>query len=703
MGKMAVFISMLLVLGLAFSATFSPDPYMYEDEKGLVVEYIAFQSQYANNSTAKIMKIGDKEALLLLDGKIVEDSATIGEIVREYYRASFYPSPAELSAIKTDVDKFHASRNYSTRFGPSEHVCWTSGTFLAHRPCNDLVSCTQTASMVCTITGADGCLIDVLATYILDYKKGIDKLNDGYGRFNTEYNSFGTNNIASSFSNMDSALDGLRAGADQVSKNKLRYDTSCRDCLLVCPEIKLDYAALASAKTKIEALRIKTGPYVNLQTTIDNLHFSTQERILYRAGEEQAMVFAPKYEAAKAKFGGLSAQAVEAKALVSDSDFVSAADSFLDKQDELEHKLMLRQFDGFDAIISGYETAGKTLFAKINGSAAPYQMMMDAQDEANDKIIVAMWSTNRLSKSSLDAYNSLAERKIAIDAKIAPPMKSEQYAAIADDYQKLTIDTKTYIASSATLQDSVFGMGNSFGRASVDGTMALVSSMTPISFKTRQEVAKYAPPLVLGAIDLSILTIGLLAFVAVFYHFHGFFRSKLALSGWVLAFLGFVFVLLIGSVGFYGIVVANEKYTSFVDYYGSLRASDSRVAIIVDETGSSNPGAISMRACADQVADQLRKINKTMVHKYYINGKACIAVVPKNMTEDGTVLYETKNDLKAPECLNSMPDMPVIELEHSDSNQPPIFTTIVTKQAVFRGNDAYYGKKPLCDPANVLD
>jgi len=703
MRKMAVFVSILFVMALAFPAQFSPTPYLYENEKNATVEYATFQSQYANNSTAKIMKVGDETALLLVNDRIIEDRSTINEIVGEYYQTSFYPSASELSAIKTDADRFKASRNYQTRFGPSEKTCWTSGTFLAHRPCNDLASCTQTASMVCAITGADGCLVDLLASYILDYKKGVDKLNDSDSKFNAGYVSFNANNIAASLSQMDEALDNLKVGADQVSNNKLRYDTTCRDCLLVCPEIRLDYAALASGKSKIAALRVKTAPYVNLQATVDGIYLSTQERISYRAGEEQATIFAPKYEAAKTKFGGLSAQAVEAKTLMADSNFVSAADSFLNKQDDLEHKFNMRQFEGFDALLLGYETAGKSLLVMINNSTSSYKAMLEAQDETNDKIIVAMWEVDRLSKSSLDTYNSLAERKNSIDAKIKPPMTTAQYAAITSDYQKLTTDAKTYIASSATLQDSVFGVGNSFGRASVDGTMALVSSMTPISFKTRQNVAKYAPPLVLGAIDLSILTVGLLAFVAVFYHFHGFFKSKIALSGWVLTFLGFVFVLLIGSVGFYGIVVANEKYTSFVDYYDSLRASDSKVAIIVDETGSSNPGAISMRECADQVAMQLKKMGKTAVYKYNINGKTCTSVVPKNVTANGTQIYATTTDLKAPDCLDAMPDMPVIELMHSDTNQVPIFTTIVTKQAIFKGNDAYYGKTPMCDPANVLE
>ena len=35
-------------------------------------------------------------------------------------------------------------------------------------------------------------------------------------------------------------------------------------------------------------------------------------------------------------------------------------------------------------------------------------------------------------------------------------------------------------------------------------------------------------------------------------------------------------------------------------------------------------------------------------------------------------------------------------------NSAPSFTTVVTKQAIVKGNEAYYGEQPMCDIANVL-
>jgi len=698
--RMAAFALGLILIFSAAHAAFSLSPYLYASEKNLSAEYVSFSSSAANNSTVKLVKISGNAALLLANDRMVTDKTTMHSILYEYYQKNYYASSEEIAEVKAAADSFNKSRNHMTQYGPAEKTCWTSGTFLAHRPCNDLPSCMQTASMVCTITGADGCIVDLLATHILDYKKGVDKLNAAYAKFSEGYSEFSPTTTTAALVKMEASFDEMKTAADMVSKNKLRYEGGCMDCIGRCPKPNFDYAAITSGKAKIAALRTKTAPYATFQQTLDALFLSTSDRVNYRDGEEKAVVFAPKYNVAKERYGSLKAQAVEAKALVSDSDFVSAANSYLDKGDELERKMNTRDFAGFDALLIGYENAGRSLSAMINNSTAPYMAMMEAQDEANDRLIEAMWRVNRLSTSSISTYNALAERKNRLDEKFAPPLSGGQYANLTHEYGLLAADTRIYMSSTATLQDSVFGMGNAFGRASVDGTMSIVGSMVPLSYKTRQSLAHYAPPLVLAVIDLAILSVVLLVFVAAFYHFHGLFRNKIALSGWVLALVGFVFVLLIGSVGFYSIVVATERYTTFSDFYGTLKATDN-AAIVIDMSGASDPGKLAMRSCAEQVEAQLKAMGKTRIYKYYLAGSSCSSMTPKNVT-NGVINYATTEGLSAPGCLDSMPDMPIIELRHSDSAEVPVFSTVVTKNAIFKGNDAYYGKKPMCDPANVL-
>ena len=242
-----LFAFILLISPLAF-AEFSVTPYLYSEEKSAKVDYTTFQTSL--NQTAKLVKINGEEALLVVDEKLTSDKAQISFVLGEYYTANYYPSQADLTALKGHADAFNKSRNYMTRYGPAELTCYTGGTFLAYRPCNDYTSCYQTASMVCSITGAQGCLLDVLATYIADYQKGITQLNDAYSKFSSVYTSLGPTRITASLSQMDSAFDQMKTAADAISKSKLRFPetTTCTDCIGVCPEAHFDYSAITSGK-----------------------------------------------------------------------------------------------------------------------------------------------------------------------------------------------------------------------------------------------------------------------------------------------------------------------------------------------------------------------------------------------------------------------------------------------------------------------
>lgn len=691
-------VSLIMALSVCAAADVPLSPYLYAAEKSSAITYTTFQT--ANNTTAKLVNIGGEAALLLVDGKLAADKNAILFTITDYYKKSFYPADSEMAELKGYADKFNKSRNAMTQYGPAEKVCYEQGTFLSHKPCSDMASCMATASLVCTISGADGCTMDVLATHILAYSKDIKKLNDAYAKFSTALSGFGPTTTTASLDQMDSAFGEMKAAADETSQSKLRFESGCRDCLGICPKPNFDYASITSGKAKISALRVKVAPFASMGTTAEKVALSTADRIAYKEGEEQAAIHVPRYDASLSKFGSLKAQAVLAKALVAESDFVSAADSFISKSEELEHKVDKRNFDGFDALLFSYESSGNALAAMINNSTDAYYRTVDEQDSSGDLLLQAMWKTDAKSQKSRDGYNALAGRKNALDAKLSPPLPNAQYDSIKRDYTRLSMDAQQFISTSGSPTDSIFTAGNGLERTSIDGAMVLASNFMPISFNERQRVAKFIPPIVLGVIDLSILAVVLVLFVAVFYKFHGVFRNKLAISGWALTAAAFVFVLLIGSVGFYSIVLSAEKYASFSDFLGTIRASD-RVAVVVQEAGADADSVKAMRACADQVQSQVALLGKKTI-KYYISGNDCHRFMPVPANNSTTTAYDETTGLSASKCLDAMPDVPLFDLRYSAENQPPAFTTVVVKQAIFKGNEAYYAKKPMCDAANVL-
>jgi hypothetical protein len=173
----------------------------------------------------------------------------------------------DIAILKTYADAFNQSRNYVTPSGPAEQYCWTTGTFLAYQPCYDVPTCTQTANLVCTVSGQQGCALDVLSADILAYKNGVDHLNAAYSSFMAGYNGFGASNIDGSLNQMDSAFDAMKAAADEVSQSKLRLPdkipcpcgSNPADCCIGrCPEARFNYTAISYGKAEISSIRLKS-------------------------------------------------------------------------------------------------------------------------------------------------------------------------------------------------------------------------------------------------------------------------------------------------------------------------------------------------------------------------------------------------------------------------------------------------------------
>ncbi|MCX8197543.1 MAG: hypothetical protein N3G80_04505 [Candidatus Micrarchaeota archaeon] len=673
----------LLLAGILHSIDLQP--YLYPHENSGMLNFTAFEVQ---NGTAKIVKISGQEAFLLLNDNIIYEKDQIKAILSEYYYKAFYPSKSDFEKLQSYFLSFNASRNSKTKFGPAEQTC-LQYTFLLSHPCDSMPSCLKTASLLCALSGAQGCEADMLAVHILAYSKSLEKIRSGEKNFISAFNSVTPQTLSSYVPLMQDALASMKSGADEILKNKLRFpeSSSCADCFGLCPEPKFDFSSLSSAQSMLSQMKEKAAMLATLDAVAEKIALSTKERQEFKKGEELAKIYAPKIEAAQASFGGLAASAIEAKKLVADSDFVSAANAFLEAEEALSKKLATRNFSDFDSALSSYYSSAKKLSSMINNSTLPYFEALAAQDEAGDLVIKAQWRVNKLSKSSVDAYNALAKKKNQLDASFSPPLSSSQYFSLASSYKNLSAEAKRYIEASKSFQDSIFGSGSKIGQAMVDGTLKTISGSIPISFKTRQSMARYVPMVIIAAIDLAILLLGIAFFVYVFYHFHKFFTSKLAISGWVVAFIGFIAVLVAGSVGIYSIIVNSDRAISFDNFEKALLSSD-KAAILVDEATAPSGAIDAMRGCASQIRMQLEKMNKTAV-SYFAGKSSC-------------TIQEGNKSSTVSSCIESIPDLPVIELQYSPQVETPTFTTIVAKSAIFKGNQEYYSKKPLCDPANVL-
>ena len=537
----------------------------------------------------------------------------------------------------------------------------------------------------------------MLATDILGYVQDLAALDSAVASFQSAYSSMSPATANTSLQQMDSALSAMQAAAQNESGSNLMMGNpnTCPDCLGVCPNTNFNYSAITAAQGEISDLDTKIASFSLLSTTVSAIEYSTQQRMAYQQGEAQSAIYAPQYQAAEAKYGYLKGQAVQTLLIVADPNYVSSASAFLNKSDAIEAEISTRNFTDFESLLSGYENAGTALSALNVNATVAYNGTLAAQDKADDAILEAQWQVNGLSKDSVNSYNSLVAAKANLDGLFDPPMTTAQYLALSAKYQNLTSSADAFIASSSSYEGTVFDASNAFSRTAVDGVMVIIKGLMPTSFETRQLVGEFVPPLMVAAIDLAILAIVMVVLLVLFYKVRGLFRSKLAIVGWVILMLGLIFVLLLGSVGFYAVVLSTERFSSYSDFQNLLAPSPT-AAIVVNEAGATNGAITAMRACAGQIASQLNASGKqATIYDLGASGKCAVMPGAANTTA-------MPGNQTISQCLDSIPDIPIFNLQYSSSNLVPAFTTVVTEQALVSGNQAYYSKAPLCDIAKVL-
>lgn len=169
----------------------------------------------------------------------------------------------DIVPLKTYADSFNASRNAVSAHGPIENYCLSSGTFLTTAPCNSLTTCYQTANLVCSVSGSQGCAIDILASAIYDYTQGLLALDSAMSSFYSAYNSFSPLSPLTSLNGMESAFNSMESAATRVEQNKLRLPDkipcpcSGQDCCIGrCPEPVFNRTAITLAKEKITDIRL---------------------------------------------------------------------------------------------------------------------------------------------------------------------------------------------------------------------------------------------------------------------------------------------------------------------------------------------------------------------------------------------------------------------------------------------------------------
>ncbi len=676
------------------SAALDPAQYLYEGESASAISTVDFTIA-SSTSAYKLVSISGAPAFLLKDGEPIRDAAAAQAALKEYYSKTAYLSATELSELKTKVASFNASRNFMTNYGPAESTC-KQNIGLGLRPCNSLASCTQLASIVCSLFGTGGgCDVSILASYTYDYSKNVKDLDDRINSATSALNTMTFETASEKLETIELSLNGAKDAASKIKTSKLRFPApgdTCMDCIGVCPTMKFDIASIDAAISAAGTYKRRVEPLKNLGQTAASLVAAEDERLTYKLNTALYAIYSAKFDAIKNTSGNVSEEAELAALTVADEQFAAMLVDLREAKAKIDTGLALRNFTSMNESLSIYQSAAAQLNeALLNNFTAPYMELEDAQDTANDKLLAASWGIDKNDAARLEGFVALATRKSDIDRSFDPPMTAGQYNEFGAAYLSLAVDTEKFMASGNNAQKTVLGLGTSIGQKSVDGAMAITATMTPVNFKTRQRIAPYIPPVVLFLTDLSLLSMALIVFVGGMIYFRGVFAHKIVLGAWVLGLVAFAGFLLIGTVAFYyGILGQSSNMASFTEFFSQVQSSPSG-SVISDISAATAEGVVAMDSCSSQIEGQLLPMGKS-VRRFEINGGTCRFL---NVTNETNVTVE----VPANDCLGMIADEPVFYLSYSETSLVPQFSVVVQKQATIVGNAEYHER---CDIANVL-
>ncbi|HNT60659.1 MAG TPA: hypothetical protein PKJ97_01635 [Candidatus Bilamarchaeaceae archaeon] len=276
-------VGLLLLLPAAFSADLTQ--YLAPGEA------ITDQSTFIVGGVPYTLVYIGGEPTFLIDGShsIITDHALIGRVVNKHFTDLYYPTDAEIAALRADFGAYHDSRNngddypntkvqlpgMKERMGMEEEVCRYS-MFLNVFPCTNSSNCHYTALFMCEEYGdALGCskLSDIQPD-IESFSFASNRLTECEKRAEELFDNMNGSNIRESLVELKAMIPGMLEDEAALESTRFRLprgEDRCRDCIGLCPRILIDEEHLEGAEVKIDALLRKTemlGDYSALGTLI---------------------------------------------------------------------------------------------------------------------------------------------------------------------------------------------------------------------------------------------------------------------------------------------------------------------------------------------------------------------------------------------------------------------------------------------------
>jgi hypothetical protein len=708
--KASIYITLIIGLILCISSVsaFDPNDYLYKNENK---SWVAIENFTFSNINYQLVKVGGTEIFLLKGGEPVKNQDEITAAIHYYYAGKYGPSQTDLTNIKTLLNSYNASRNDGGRWkGQEENIC--RKLLLLNGVLTE-----NSKGVYCTTDNEAGCeRIGGALYYSAGHTQNIKQVvpfKEFYISFK-EY-AFSTNTIETKMTlildkvdditdeNIKETLTFISQSIPSILDAEVKIESTvfrtpragdkedlelCKDqnnnggCFAVCPDFSYNDTQLNEAKTKIDGLLSKVTPLADYKTVSANLLQNTNDRIMFRAGEDNAKIYLSKF--APLKTYGLEAIKSGDNTLiyVNDPEFKSKLDQFKELNNKINTSITKRNFSTIDEDMQMYASMSEYVMNQSIIVLSVYNETINSKNTL-DALIFAAESKKTLPLEMEEELGDILNQSFVLNSQFSKGLTPQEYENIKGGYMNLTSE----LAGTMQKQQEfvAFSKFRSLARKINGGVYDMAVSSAVLKPDVLSANAAIIPPAIAIVSWISLSALLLFAYIAFF--------SWIRPQGGIVYIYYVILIFLLGAIIVFssGLYLYLKGTTTNADLQEFLigMEGEQNVSIILEMEGASADAQNSMKNCANKLKTALAEDNRT----------ATIYLTKASLGCSASATNNTAGDANITECALHQNE-PKFVFQYSTVQSKPSFSAIFEKKAYMSGDGEYYD---ACQIAAVFE
>lgn len=683
-------IPILLLFLASFTFAFDVEDYLYYNED---ITTVTEENFTLNGVDYLLIKINGDEIFLLKGNKVLNSSENVTPVVRAYYKSLYYPTDEELVGVDDLLLSYNTSRNDGEGIYPGKeeascrYVLFLDGHIDIGGQvvqCIDDESCALNARLVfqayggASAFGTYDTVLGPLKAYAYATQETEQIMQESFLKFN----NINEDNAHEVLQYIKDSIPTLRIDKTTVETSFFRTplntpqdQAACQSaCYPLCPQMNYNDTALDSLETELDGILQRIQPFAEHDTISLHIVDETTTRINFRDLENKARIYFSVFSTLEEDGQRTTQHGEDVLSIILNLSLQSK----LDRLDELglriNQSIDQRNFTSIDDDLNEYEQLIEEIEDTIPDALSLYNQSLEARQDAT--VMLLLLETKDLDNEEEEELTRLRAYYTQLDTLFTPGLTSNDYVNITNAYQAVSqqarITLKSHDEDPLYFASSKFrGLSRRIGRG--------VSSLAVSTSVLQTQQIGQDNNFLIGFSVISFISLTSLAMVIVLSYFLT--RSKitkLSIAGGALA----IVIITIGILTFSALLYHFlNKASNDADLYEFLYDLQSRnnTVIAVDTTGSVNASTPAMLACADSVSASLASMNKS-VTIYQLDEGDCSAKIEDSFVQ--------KNSSYCMESMNHASSLFV--LNYSDETLSPHFYTIFSNKMEASGNEDYY-------------